>query len=203
MKSRVFLLGLCLALPAVALAQNIRSVRPPIATVPAATQPTQQVPQAIPQPAPQATPDTAPPAASTNGMTGGAPVRAVGRPSGSPGVNRAAFALDESQWTVDRIKSLRNEVMGLKGRVSTLEAELRKQMEINSFTCTNNSTSASGRGNSEYCDPFACNYLDGRCRNQCDTSDQCAPGYLCDTGRRVCVPPAPAKQDDEDDWPFW
>jgi hypothetical protein len=198
MKSRVILLSLCLALPTAALAQTIRVARPPIATVPAAPQTPQAVPQAESQATPPTTADSAPAAA-----TGGTPVRAVGKPSGAAGVDRATFAVDEAQWTRDRILSLRKEMLGLKGRVSTLEAELRKQMEINSFTCTSSSVSTSGRGASEYCDPFACNYLDGRCRNQCDTSDQCAPGYLCDTGRRVCVAPPPSKQDEEDDWPFW
>lgn len=111
------------------------------------------------------------------------------------------MAADEKEWTRARLRSLRNEVQSLKGRVGVLEEELRRQQARNSFMCSDASTSANGAGGTEDCEPFACNHLDGRCFNYCDTSDRCAPGFLCDTGRRVCVPPPPPSNDDSC-WPF-
>jgi hypothetical protein len=35
---------------------------------------------------------------------------------------------------------------------------------------------------------YMCEPVSGLCRQQCQTSDMCAPGYLCDTSVSRCVP---------------
>lgn len=40
------------------------------------------------------------------------------------------------------------------------------------------------------CTPFACEKALGACRSTCGTSENCAPGYICDAPSRLCVRPA-------------
>jgi len=35
---------------------------------------------------------------------------------------------------------------------------------------------------------YGCEAVSGLCRTTCQTSDMCAPGFLCDTGVQHCVP---------------
>ena len=37
------------------------------------------------------------------------------------------------------------------------------------------------------CAPFACEPVFGACRDACTETNDCAPGYLCDVGERLCV----------------
>jgi hypothetical protein len=46
------------------------------------------------------------------------------------------------------------------------------------------------------CAPFACEPVFGACRNACTNTNDCAPGFLCDVGQRLCVAGAiPAASD--------
>jgi hypothetical protein len=45
------------------------------------------------------------------------------------------------------------------------------------------------------CAPFACDPAFGACRSSCGTSDQCAPGNVCDTATGRCIA-APATEDE-------
>ncbi len=45
------------------------------------------------------------------------------------------------------------------------------------------------------CAPYACEPALGACRTSCATSEQCAPGFLCDPASKICAP-APAAEDD-------
>ena len=114
-----------------------------------------------------------------------------------------AAAIDENRLLKNRIMSLRKSVVALQSRVATLEEQLRRMSSRSTFECRDVGTSANGAGDTESCAPYACNYIDGRCREQCATSDQCAPGFLCDIPARQCVPPPPPAADDDDSWwPF-
>lgn len=123
-----------------------------------------------------------------------APVQPIqqARPAGI-GANPAQL-VDRQALLERRLTSLGKKNRALEGRVATLEAALREMRAASEFTCSTSSTSTNGRG-SENCAPFACNYLDGRCRTTAATSDHCAPGFLMDGGR--CVAPPPPAPDDE------
>jgi hypothetical protein len=110
--------------------------------------------------------------------------------------------VDETTLLKNRVMSLRKSVVALQSRVATLEEQLRAMTARTSFVCRDVGTSANGAGGTESCAPYACNYLDGRCRASCATSDHCAPGYLCDTSVQHCVPPPPADDADDSWWPF-
>ncbi len=111
--------------------------------------------------------------------------------------------IDENQLLKNRVMSLRKSVVALQSRVASLEEQLRRMASRSTFECRDVGTSANGAGDTEDCAPYACNYIDGRCRTVCATSDHCAPGFLCDTGAGRCVPPPPPARDDDDSWwPF-
>ena len=99
----------------------------------------------------------------------------------------AAAAVDASGIMQSRVTALGKRVRGLEGRVSTLEELLRKTQAATSFTCVDPITSANGAGAREDCTPYACNYMDGRCRTSAVSSDRCAPGFLWVSGNQ-CVP---------------
>lgn len=94
-----------------------------------------------------------------------------------------------------RVLSLGKKNRALEGRVATLESALREMRAASEFTCTTSQRSTNGRGNEE-CAPFACNYLDGRCRTTAATSDHCAVGFVWN-GSGQCVAPPPAAEEDE------
>ncbi len=45
------------------------------------------------------------------------------------------------------------------------------------------------------CAPFACDPVFGACHARCTATDQCAPGYVCDSNAQVCVAPAAAEDE--------
>jgi hypothetical protein len=112
-----------------------------------------------------------------------------------PAAARAAAAIDQDQVVQRRLKLLGQRNRLLESRVATLEETLREMRARTEYTCTG-TTSVNGRGDSDECSPFACNYLDGRCRTSAAKSDHCAPGYLWDGGNR-CVAPPPAEQEQD------
>lgn len=107
-----------------------------------------------------------------------------------------AFAsLDKQALLERRLTALGKKNRALEGRVATLEAALREMRAASEFTCSTPQRSTNGRG-SEECAPYACNYLDGRCRTTAATTDHCAAGFVWN-GSGQCVAPPPPAPDDE------
>ena len=105
--------------------------------------------------------------------------------------NAARYTGDPVQQLQKRIVVLGKKNRALESRVATLETALREMRAATTFTCANPATSQNGAGATENCSPFACNYLDGRCRTSAQTSDHCAIGFAMDGGRCVSTKPAP------------
>jgi hypothetical protein len=112
-----------------------------------------------------------------------------------PAAGMAAGLVDPTTLLQSRVTTLVKRVRGLEGRMSTLEEMLRQSQARSSFTCVDGTTSRNGSGASEDCTPYACNYMDGRCRTVATSSDRCAPGFFWVEGNR-CVPPSPGNPDD-------
>ncbi|GAB6195858.1 hypothetical protein [Lysobacter xanthus] len=117
------------------------------------------------------------------------PVTGMARPA-------AVGAVVDRDAAVDRrLSSLSKKTRALEGRVATLEAALREMRAATEYTCSAPSVSRNGRGATEDCGPYACNYLDGRCRTTSVDSSQCAAGFLWD-GSNHCVPAPTGSSDD-------
>lgn len=116
------------------------------------------------------------------------------QPTARPAVANAAV-IDRAAVNERRLISLAKKNRALEGRVATLENALREMRAASEFTCSAPSTSRNGHGATEDCGPYACNYLDGRCRTTAVDSSQCAAGFVWENNR--CVrPPAPEPDDD-------
>lgn len=57
--------------------------------------------------------------------------------------------------------------------------------------CSSQTQSRNTAGASADCTDagYTCEPVSGMCRTSCQTSDQCSPGFLCDTGIERCVRP--------------
>ena len=119
------------------------------------------------------------------------PARAAATPTATNDVNAARYTGDPVQQLQKRIVVLGKKNRALEGRVATLETALRDMRAATTFTCATPASSQNGAGASENCSPFACNYLDGRCRTSAQTSEHCAVGFTMDGGRCVSSTPAP------------
>lgn len=111
----------------------------------------------------------------------------------SPAVSDAA-QIDRTAANERRLGNLVKKTRALEGRVATLEGALREMRAATEYTCSAVSTSRNGRGATEDCGPYACNYLDGRCRTTAVDSSQCAANYHWD-GNNHCIA-APPPEDD-------
>ena len=105
--------------------------------------------------------------------------------------NAMRYTGDPTQQLQKRIVVLGKKNRALEGRVATLEATLREMRAATTFTCATPVASRNGTGAVEECTPFACNYIDGRCRTTAATSDHCAPGFAMAGGRCESTTPAP------------
>jgi hypothetical protein len=121
------------------------------------------------------------------------PIQQVARPATA--VANAA-AIDHAAVNERRLIALGKKNRALEGRVATLENALREMRAASEYSCSAASTSRNGRGATEDCGPYACNYLDGRCRTTAVDSSQCASGFLWVEGNRCIAPPPPAPDDD-------
>jgi hypothetical protein len=117
------------------------------------------------------------------------------QPMARPAVANAAV-IDRAAVNERRLISLAKKNRALEGRVATLENALRDMRAANEFSCSAASTSRNGRGATEDCGPYACNYLDGRCRTTAVDSTQCASGFVWDGSNHCVAPPPPAPDDD-------
>lgn len=117
-------------------------------------------------------------------------------PIARPAAVNAARAIDTQGLTARQVVTLAKKTRALEGRVATLEAALREQRAASEFTCSTDTVSRNGRGATEDCSPYACNYLDGRCRTTAQQSGHCAPGFYWNGGNQCIPPPPPAPDDD-------
>ncbi|TZF88954.1 hypothetical protein [Cognatilysobacter lacus] len=112
----------------------------------------------------------------------------------SPNIGGAQ--IDRTVLNERRLIALGKKNRALEGRVATLEGALREMRAASEFSCSAVSTSRNGRGATEDCGPYACNYLDGRCRTVAVDSSQCAAGFVWDGSNHCVAPPPPAPDDD-------
>ena len=118
------------------------------------------------------------------------------QPAARPAVANMAV-VDRAALNERRLVSLAKKNRALEGRVATLENALREMRAASEFSCSAPSTSRNGRGATEDCGAYACNYLDGRCRTVAVDSSQCASGYLWDGNNRCVRAPTEAPPDDD------
>jgi hypothetical protein len=95
--------------------------------------------------------------------------------------NAARLVEDPVRQLQSRVIYLNREIRGLESRVGTLEEALRDMRARTEYSC-DGETSVNGAGISENCSPFACNYIDGRCRTTAAKSDHCGRDYRWDGG---------------------
>ena len=116
------------------------------------------------------------------------------RPALAPAAVQNAAVIDQNQVVQRRLKLLGQRNRALENRVATLEEALREMRARTDFSCSAAATSVNGKGVSDDCAPYACDYLDGRCRTTAAKTEHCAPGYVWNGGNQ-CVAPPPADQE--------
>jgi hypothetical protein len=116
------------------------------------------------------------------------------RPAVAPAGVQQAAVIDQDQVVQRRLKLLGQRNRALESRVATLEEALREMRARSDFSCSAPARSVNGAGASDDCSPYACNYLDGRCRTTAAKTDHCAPGFVWNGGNQ-CVAPPPADQE--------
>ena len=78
---------------------------------------------------------------------------------------------------VDPVAQLQSRLTRLEHKVNGLESTISKTQPSLTFACLDNVTSRNSVGVAEDCTPYACAPIDGRCRVQAKSTDDCAPGY--------------------------
>ena len=78
---------------------------------------------------------------------------------------------------VDPLALLQSRLTRLEHKVNGLESTISKTQPQLTFACADNTTSRNSVGVTEDCTPFACAPIDGRCRIQAKSTDDCASGY--------------------------
>ena len=114
-------------------------------------------------------------------------------PANSPETARAAI-----QKLHQRNLQLRQQ---LAVSVSALQ-ELRRQLDAATTpggsrvtaSCASPTLSRNSAGAQEDCaaSGYACAAVSGLCHRSCNTTDMCAPGFVCDTGVHTCLWPVPS-----------
>lgn len=89
-------------------------------------------------------------------------------------------------------------VADLQAARKTLDEMTRAGGSLVTAQCASPALSRNSAGAEENCaaSGYGCEPVSGLCRRMCSTSDQCASGFLCDTGAQRCVP-YPSATDDE------
>jgi len=148
-----------------------------------------------------------------------APVRIVRPVEPPPQVQAIRITPQDQQLTFDvandperakaMIAKLRAKNRELRGQMSLTLSDLQSlRAELDAITSRGGSlvraqcmsatlsrrTDGSGEENCA-ASGYTCGEVEGTCHRQCTTSNQCAPGFLCDTSVSRCVPPP--RGDDE------
>lgn len=99
---------------------------------------------------------------------------------------------------IDRLQrrntQLRNQFQAtltdLQNARKTLDEMTRPGGSLVTAQCASYTESRTTAGAYEDCSSsgYRCEPVSGMCRRECQRSDECAPGFLCDTGIERCVP---------------
>ena len=103
------------------------------------------------------------------------------------------------------IQQLRKDKLALRGQYMTTLSQYQEALaRIDEMTrvggslvtahCEGGTLSVNTAGASENCaaSGYTCASVSGLCHRQCNVTSECAPTFVCDTGERRCVVPAPS-----------
>jgi hypothetical protein len=111
-------------------------------------------------------------------------------------VHQDADAVQKVQTLEDakaQIVKLRAENRDLDAKLAdalaTIDSWTKKGGSLVHAYCESETMSRSSAGASEDCsnNGYRCSPVEGTCRRSCNSSDECAGGWVCDTGPHVCV----------------
>lgn len=95
---------------------------------------------------------------------------------------------------IDPLAALQSRISRLEKHVAAVEATLARATPALTFACADHVTSTNSLGVSEDCGPYTCAPIDGRCRTQAVSSDQCSGGTQWVQGNSCVAPDASASQ---------
>ncbi len=87
-----------------------------------------------------------------------------------------------------KIKTLNDEIAALNGRIVNFTS--KGGSEVHAY-CESQFMSVNTAGAREDCSysGYVCGEVTGLCKTQCNVTDDCSPGFVCDTEVHVCVRP--------------
>lgn len=117
-------------------------------------------------------------------------------PVAAPAIDAAV--VDEhavNQKLREKINAMKRENAALQAENAALKSRLNEYTsktgsEVHAY-CENRDTSANTAGASTDCNRsgYVCDAVSGLCKTSCQTTDMCAPGWVCDTSVQQCVVP--------------
>jgi hypothetical protein len=130
-----------------------------------------------------------------------APVTEVQQSSSNAGVIEPWMTPDTAKAAIEKLQARNRE---LKGQMSVTLSDLQNvRTQLDEITrsggslvraqCASASLSRRTDGGGEencYASGYVCGDVEGTCKRQCSTSNDCAPGFVCDTGAARCVVPS-------------
>lgn len=102
-------------------------------------------------------------------------------------------------------EKMQSTLVELQNARATIDEMTRLGGTLVRAQCVSDTLSRTTSGVEENCaaSGYSCGGAEGTCRRTCNTTGDCASGFVCDTGASRCVaPPPPANDDDDDWWPF-
>ena len=128
-----------------------------------------------------------PPSAATTRQQQGAPTF---DPANSPETARAAIQ-QLRQRNLELRRQLGVSVADLQRLRQMLDAATTPGGSRVTASCASPTLSRNSAGAQEDCSAsgYACAAVSGLCHRSCNTTDMCAPGFVCDTGAHTCVWP--------------
>lgn len=125
------------------------------------------------------------------------PVHAAPTMQVRPGVALpAAAAIDREALLQAQNDKLREENAKLKAENAALKADIDSYRmlggsEVHAYCGEDHATSRNTAGVSTDCNRsgYQCEPVSGLCRTTCQTTDMCAPGWVCDTAVSQCIVP--------------
>lgn len=125
-------------------------------------------------------------------------------PANDPERARALIAKLQKDKRAMREK-MQQTLVELQNARTTIDEMTRLGGSLVRAQCVSATLSRTTSGVEENCaaSGYACAGGEGTCHRRCDSTSQCAPGFLCDTGAGRCVaPPPPADDDCSSFWDF-
>lgn len=94
-----------------------------------------------------------------------------------------------------QLQTTLGDLQAANGRIDEMT---RKGGSLVTAQCVSPELSRNTAGAEENCSAsgYACEAVSGLCRRMCNVTTDCAGGFVCDTGARQCVVPAPPADDE-------